>query len=75
MMTMPNRSRWLVALSILLVGLVVVIAIAAALAPALLSARIGGEGRSVAGGVIFATLTYRFRRKPGYAGPRLAVLV
>jgi hypothetical protein len=53
MMTMPNRSRWLVALSILLVGLVVVIAIAAALAPALLSARIGGEGRSVAGGIIF----------------------
>src|ERR1700676_1094205 len=50
-----NRSRWLVALSILLVALVVVIAIGAALAPTLLPAgdRIGGEGRSVAAGIIF----------------------
>jgi len=24
---------------------------------------------------IASTLTYRFRRKPGYAGPRLALLV
>ena len=49
-----NRSRWVVALSILPVGLVVVIAIAAALAPTLLPAgdRMGGEGRSVAAGVI-----------------------
>jgi len=51
-----NRSRWLVALSVLLVGVVVAIAIAAALMPALLPAgdRIGGEGREVAAGIIFA---------------------
>jgi hypothetical protein len=51
-----NRSRWLVALSVLLVGLVVVMAIAAALAPTLLPAgdQMGGEGRRVAAGVIFA---------------------
>jgi hypothetical protein len=51
-----NRSRWLVALSVLLVGLVVVMAIAAALAPTLLPAgdQMGGGGRRVAAGVIFA---------------------
>jgi hypothetical protein len=50
-----DRSRWLVALSVLLVGLVVVIAMAAALAPSLLPAgdRIGVDGRRVAAGVIF----------------------
>jgi hypothetical protein len=48
-------NRWPVALSVLLVGLVVVTAIAAALAPALFPAgdQIDGESRSVAAGVIF----------------------
>src|SRR6202051_763521 len=75
MMTMPNRSRWLVALSILLVGLVVVIAIAAALAPALLPARIGGEGRSVAGGVIFvgSYLALAIGRIPGLSIDRAGI--
>ena len=51
----PNRSRWPIAFSVLLVGIVVATAIAAALAPALLPAddRIAGEGRSLAAGVIF----------------------
>jgi uncharacterized membrane protein len=55
MMTTPNRSRWLVAFSVSLAGLVVAIAIAAALAPSLLPTgdQMGGEGRSVAAGVIF----------------------
>ena len=50
-----NRSRWLVALSVLLVGLVVVIAIASALAPTLFPVddQIGVNGRRVAAGVIF----------------------
>ena len=50
-----KRSYWLAALGVLLVGLVVVIAMAAALAPSLLPAgdRIGVDGRSVAAGVIF----------------------
>ncbi len=48
-------SKTAAALSVLLVGFVVVIAIAAVLAPALFPAgdRIGGEGRGVAAGVIF----------------------
>jgi Na+/H+ antiporter NhaD/arsenite permease-like protein len=51
-----NRSRWLVALSVLPAGSVVAIAVVAALAPALLPAgdRLGVEGRVVAAGVIFA---------------------
>jgi hypothetical protein len=75
MMTMPNRSRWLVALSILLVGLVVVIAIAAALTPALLPARIGGEGCSVAGGVIFvgSYLALAIGRIPGLSIDRAGI--
>jgi hypothetical protein len=50
-----NRSRWLVALSVLLVGLVVVIAIAAALAPTLLPVgdQTNADSRRVAAGVIF----------------------
>jgi hypothetical protein len=49
------RSRWRVALSALLVGLVVVIAIASALAPTLfpVNDQIGANGRRVAAGVIF----------------------
>jgi Na+/H+ antiporter NhaD/arsenite permease-like protein len=51
-----DRKNWLIGVSVVLVGLVVVIAIAAALAPTLLPAgdRMGGEGRSVAAGIIFA---------------------
>ncbi|MFI4947880.1 MAG: anion transporter [Alphaproteobacteria bacterium] len=51
-----NRTRLPVALSVLLVGLVVTIAIAAALIPDLLPAgdRIGGEWRSVGAGAIVA---------------------
>jgi Na+/H+ antiporter NhaD/arsenite permease-like protein len=64
-----NRRRWLAGLSVLLVGLVVVIAIGAALAPTLLPAgdRIGGEGRSVAAGIIFvgSYLALAIGRIPG----------
>jgi Na+/H+ antiporter NhaD/arsenite permease-like protein len=65
-----KRSRWLVALSLLPVGLVVVIAIAAALAPTLLPTRdriIGEEGRSVAAGVVFvgSYLALAIGRIPG----------
>jgi Na+/H+ antiporter NhaD/arsenite permease-like protein len=72
-----NRSRWLVALSFLLVGLVVAIAIAAALAPTLLPAgdRIGGEGRGVAAGVIFAAsyLALAIGRIPGLSIDRAGI--
>src|SRR6202049_1744015 len=64
-----KRSHWLAALSVLLVGLVVGIAMAAALAPSLLPAgdRIGGEGRSVAAGLIFvgSYLALAIGRIPG----------
>ena len=51
----PNRSRWPTALSILVVGIVVAIAIAAALAPVVLpnGDRLAVDGQSVAAGVIF----------------------
>jgi hypothetical protein len=56
-------------MSVLLVGLVVLIAIAAALAPALLPVgdRIGGEGRGVAAGIIFvgSYLALAIGRIPG----------
>jgi len=72
-----NRRHWLVALSLLLVGLVVVIAIAAALAPTLLPAgdRISGEGRSVAAGVIFAGsyLALALGRIPGLSIDRAGI--
>jgi Na+/H+ antiporter NhaD/arsenite permease-like protein len=72
-----NRSRWLVVLSALLVGVVVVIAIAAALAPALLPAgdRIGGEGRSLAAGIIFAGsyLALAIGRIPGLSIDRAGI--
>src|SRR6202162_4334924 len=64
-----NRSRWRGGLSVLLVGLVIVIAIGAALAPTLLPVgdRIGGEGRSVAAGIIFvgSYLALAIGRIPG----------
>jgi Na+/H+ antiporter NhaD/arsenite permease-like protein len=52
----PDRNRWPIALSVLMVGIVVAMALAAALAPALLSPGdpIGGESRKIAAGVIFA---------------------
>jgi Na+/H+ antiporter NhaD/arsenite permease-like protein len=72
-----NRSRWLVALSFLLVGLVVVIAMAAALAPRLFPAgdRISVDGRSVAAGVIFAGsyLALAFGRIPGLSIDRAGI--
>src|SRR3982075_659094 len=74
-----NRSRWVVAASVVLVGLVVVIAIAAALAPTLLPAgdRIGGEGRSVAAGVIFVGnyLALAIGRIPGLSIDRASIAV
>src|ERR1700675_3500423 len=72
-----NRSRWPVALSVLLVGLVVVIAITAALAPTLLPAgdRIGMNGRSVAAGVIFvgSYLALAIGRIPGLSIDRAGI--
>jgi len=52
------RNRRLIALSILLVGMVVAIAIAAELAPTLLPVgdRIAGDGRSIVGPVALAGL-------------------
>src|SRR3984957_19131974 len=72
-----KRSYWLAALSVLLVGLVVVIAMAAALAPSLLPAgdRIGGEGRSVAAGAIFvgSYLALAIGRIPGLSIDRAGI--
>src|SRR3954452_149511 len=72
-----NRSRWVGALSVVLVGVVVTIAIVAALAPALLPAgdRIGGEGRSVAAGVIFvgSYLALAIGRIPGLSIDRAGI--
>src|SRR6202163_739391 len=72
-----KRSRRLVALSVLLVGLVVVIAIAASLAPSLLPTgdQMGGEGRSVAAGVIFvgSYLALAIGRIPGLSIDRAGI--
>src|ERR1700680_5154843 len=72
-----KRSYWLAALSVLLVGVVVVIAMGAALAPSLLPAgdRIGGEGRSVAAGVIFvgSYLALAIGRIPGLSIDRAGI--
>jgi Na+/H+ antiporter NhaD/arsenite permease-like protein len=72
-----KRSRWLVALSVLLVGLVVVIALATALAPTLLPAgdRIGGEGRGIAAGAIFvgSYLALAIGRIPGLSIDRAGI--
>ncbi len=72
-----NRSRWRVSVSVLLVGLVVAAAIAAAVAPTLLPAgdRIGGEGRSVAAGVIFigSYLALAIGRIPGLSIDRAGI--
>jgi Na+/H+ antiporter NhaD/arsenite permease-like protein len=72
-----NRRRWPVGLSVLLVGLVVVIALAAALAPSLLPAgdRIGVDGRGVAAGVIFvgSYLALAIGRIPGLSIDRAGI--
>ena len=72
-----NRSRWLVALSILLVGLVVIIAIAAAVAPSLLPIgdRLRGDGRKVAAIVIFvgSYLALAIGRIPGLSIDRAGI--
>src|ERR1700716_3990660 len=72
-----KRRRLLVAFSVLLVGLVVMVAIAAALAPALLPTgdRIGGEGRSVAPGVVFvgSYLALAIGRIPGLSIDRAGI--
>jgi Na+/H+ antiporter NhaD/arsenite permease-like protein len=72
-----HRSRWPIALSVLLAVFVVVIAIAAALAPTLLPPgdRIGGEGRSVAGGAIFVSsyLALAIGRIPGLSIDRAGI--
>src|SRR5271167_1504714 len=63
------RSRWPIPVSILLVGIVVAIAIAAAFAPDILPAgdRMARDGRSVAAGVIFvgSYLALAIGRIPG----------
>jgi Na+/H+ antiporter NhaD/arsenite permease-like protein len=73
----PNRSRWLVALSVLLVGLVVVIAIASALAPTLFpfNDQIGVNGRRLAAGVIFvgSYLALAIGRIPGLSIDRAGI--
>src|SRR5271170_2312099 len=72
-----NRNRWSVALSVLLVGLVVLIAIAAALAPTLLSVgdQTGVNGRRVAAGVIFvgSYLALAIGRIPGLSIDRAGI--
>ncbi len=72
-----HRGRWLVALSLLLVGVVLAIALAAALTPVLLPAgdRMGGEGRSVAAVVIFAAsyLALAIGRIPGLSIDRAGI--
>ncbi len=73
----PNRSRWPRILSILLVGLVVLSAVAAALAPRLLPAgdRLGAEGHGVAAAVIFAGsyLALAIGRIPGLSIDRAGI--
>src|SRR3979490_823121 len=72
-----KRRRLLVAFSVLLVGLVVVVAIAAALAPTLFPTgdQMGGEGRSVAAGVIFvgSYLALAIGRIPGLSIDRAGI--
>jgi Na+/H+ antiporter NhaD/arsenite permease-like protein len=72
-----RQSRSLAAFSIVLVGIVVVVAIAAALTPILLpaGAPMDGEGRRVAAGVIFAGsyLALAVGRIPGLAIDRAGI--
>jgi Na+/H+ antiporter NhaD/arsenite permease-like protein len=72
-----NRSRWPVALSVLLVALVVVTALAAAVAPRMLPLgdRLGGDGRRIAAAVIFAGsyLALAIGRIPGLSIDRAGI--
>src|SRR6266850_8490693 len=72
-----SNRRWPVSLSILLVGLVIVIALTAALVSNLLPAgdRIGAEGQSVAAGVIFvgSYLALAIGRIPGLSIDRAGI--
>src|ERR1700720_612821 len=72
-----NRSRWPVALSVLLVALVVLIALAAAVAPNLLPIgdRLGADGRKIAAVVIFAGsyLALAIGRIPGLSIDRAGI--
>src|SRR5258708_1442269 len=72
-----DRSRWPVALSILLVALVVVTALAAAVAPSLLPIgdRLGADGREIAAAVIFAGsyLALAIGRIPGLSIDRAGI--
>jgi len=72
-----DRRRWPHVLGVLLVGLVVLVAIAAALAPALLPVgeRLGREGRAVAAVVIFAGsyLALAIGRIPGLSIDRAGI--
>ena len=72
-----NPSRWVGALSILLVGFVIALAVAAALAPALLPAgdRVSAESRDVAAGAIFvgSYLALAIGRIPGLSIDRAGI--
>lgn len=72
-----KRSYWLAAISVLLVGLVVVTALAAALVPSLLPAdyRIGWASRNVAAGAIFlgSYLALAIGRIPGLSIDRAGI--
>jgi hypothetical protein len=65
----PTKTRWPVALSVLLVGIVVAVALAAAFAPVVFPAgdRMARDGRSVAAGIIFigSYLALAIGRIPG----------
>jgi Na+/H+ antiporter NhaD/arsenite permease-like protein len=69
--------RWLIAVSVLLAGSVVMIAIAAALAPSLLPAgdKAAGDGRNIAAGVIFVGcyLALAVGRIPGLSIDRAGI--
>jgi Na+/H+ antiporter NhaD/arsenite permease-like protein len=73
----PNRSRWPIALSVLLVGIVVAVAIAAAFAPVVLPIgdRMAVDGQSVAAGVIFvgSYLALAIGRIPGLSIDRAGI--
>jgi Na+/H+ antiporter NhaD/arsenite permease-like protein len=72
----PTRSRWPGTFSLLLVGLVVVTAIAAAVAPSLpLGDRLGGDGRKAAAVVIFvgSYLALAIGRIPGLSIDRAGI--
>ncbi len=72
-----NRSRWPVAVSALFVGLVVVTALGAAVAPSLLPIgdRLGGDGRKIAAVVIFvgSYLALAIGRVPGLSIDRAGI--